>query len=617
MDLLNAIRTGTALIVVVDDLFAGPDLTHIPAASKHALLDAIEGEPSSKAALQAALTTDDDNDQALVETAVSRANELWAIYSGAPDANLYLQSLFDTFEAERAEIVRLNQLVGILADLFGQQPKTFPSLEDAREELARCAVAFVDIFMGGAQEIRDVLNLHARYKEQYGGQFIHEEATWPKLVVLMSTRMPGEDQLRSFRQGSGIRTAFFKSMHKRQIAREEIERILTAWSVKYAAAAGLNKYLNELSEIVAASADRVIQDIGEIELHDLAVLDAVRLLADGSSLHAYVSWLTSELLASRARVGAADRASAAPTRAASGAVDTQLVKESVLFDLFADVTHTPAETGGHPQFGEILAIQSEIDAEKVPVFVALSPACDLARCSADYEVLLLKGEMHMSGRTAAELLQLGAVFGKGKHLLKYRVGDEGRQGIIMWDTKKGLVTRPAGDLANEDHYVRIGRMAELFAYEVKEMAISQISRVGLPVTPSVQRAGSVQVRGKFPLGQNIPPLEFDQAAPAQPIVCALITMGRVGDDGSEAEVVMLTEQFRVWFNETILPKLSEKAGNTRIDTLLERVANWTDWSVQLDNKKKGKPDFEDFVVRVVDAAPNEAARGVEILVTPA
>lgn len=616
MDLLNAIRSGTASVVVIDDLFAGPDLTHVPAASKHALFDVIEGDPNSKAALQAALKTDSNDDQELVDTAASRANELWAIYSGDPDSNVYLQTLFGTFEAQRAEIVRLNQLVGILADIFGQPPKSFPSLEDAREELARCAVAFVDLFMGGAQDISEVLKLHEGYKQQYCEQFTHEEATWPKLVVLMSTRMPGEDHLRSFRQGSGIRSAFFRSMHKRQIARDEVERILNAWSVKYAAAAGLNKYLNDLSEIVAASAKRVIQDISEIELHDLAVLDAVRLLADGASLHAYVSWLTAELLASRARVGAAERAGSAPTRAANGAVDTQLVKESVLFDLFADVTHTPGEAGGHPQFGEVLATKADIGANSVPVFVALSPACDLARCSADYEVLLLKGEMQASGRTAAELLQLGSVFGKGKHLLKYQVGDEHRQGIIVWDTKKGLITRPAGNLASEEHYVRIGRMAELFAYEVKEMAISQISRVGLPVTPSVQRAGSVQVRGNFPLGQNVPSLDINEAAPALPVVSALITMGRVADDGSEAEVVMLTEQFRAWFNETILPKLVEKAGNTRIDTLVGRVADWTDWNVQLNSKKRGKPDFEDFVVRVVDAASNEAVRGLEILVIP-
>ena len=616
MDLLNVVRIGAASVVVIDDLFAGPDFTHIPAESKHALLDAIEGNARDKAALQAALEADSEDDQQLVENAVARADDLWALYSKNPDENLYLQALFSTFELEHAEIIRLKQLVEYLSEFFGQEPKIFSSLEAAGDELSHCAVAFIDLFMSGAQTINAVLELHAGYNAQYRGQFRHEEAAWPKFIVLMSTRIPDEEHLRSFRQGAGIRSAFFRSLDKRRIEREEIERILSAWSIRYAAAAGLNRYLNDLSEVVTSSADRVIQDIDRIELHDLAILDAARLLADGSSLHSYISWLTSELLASRARMRAAERASSAPSRAADGAVDTNLVKESVLFDLFADITNAPAEASGHPQFGEIIARKAEINAANVPVFVALSPACDLARCSADYEVLLLRGDMTASGRTAAELLQLGAVFGKGKHLLKYRVGDDDRQGVIKWNTKTGLITRPAGTLADENAFIRLGRMAELFAYEVKEIAISQVSRVGLPVAPSVQRAGSVLVRVKFDLGIGITPLEFRENAPALPTVCALITMGRVGDDGNEAEVVMLTEQFREWLNESVLPNLRERAGNTRIDALLHNIANWNEWHVKLDGKS-GKPDFNDFVVRIVNDEPTNAARGLEILVTPA
>jgi hypothetical protein len=616
MDLRESIRSGAASIVVIDNLFLRPDMSHVPAASKHDLLDAIEGESGSKAALQKALETAIVDDRELVELAVGRAGELWDIYCADTDEHSYLHALFSTFEETRGEIFRLRQLVSHLTAFFGSEPKVYGSFAAAGDELGRCAIAFVDLFMGAAETIKGVLELHAEHGQQYRREFGHEDATWPKLIVLMSTRLPGEEHLRSFREGAGIRSAFFRSLNKRDISEDEIAGLLQAWLVKYAAAARLNRYLNDLTEVVNCSAQQVIKNIDQIELHDLAVLDAVRLLGDGASLHSYVSWLISELLAARARMNAAKQAARAPTRATDGAVNASLVQGSILFDLFADVTVAPSETGGHPQFGEILALTGDVReaAEVVTVFVALSPACDLARCSGDYEVLLLKGSMTVSGRSAAELLQLGAVFGKGKHLLKYWVDAEERQGVIKWETKKGLVTRPAKELADKSAYIRLGRMAELFAYEVKEIAISQVSRIGLPVAPSVQRAASVRVRAKFNLGKGTEPLQVDEVAPQSPTVCALITRGRLSANDSEAEIVLLTEQFRGWFDEVVLPKLRLGKGNSHVDALLNNIASWKEWHVLLD-KNSGKPDFENLRVRV-GAVENDGIRGLEIWVTP-
>lgn len=613
MDVLAAIRAGTASVVVIDDLFAGPDLTRIPAANKHELADRIEANAEEKAAIQALLKSDGvDDETQLAELAAAQAVVLWGKYTQDPAAHPYLQPLFASFEAERAEIVRLRQLVGILTDAFGRAPHTFASLQESKEELSRCAIAFVDLFFG-TRTIEQILELHAQYQAQYREEFPHADEAWPKLIVLMSTRMPGNEQLRSFRKGAGIRTAFFRLLPKNQIEAGQIDRILKSWALKYAAAAALNRYLNQLTAIVRDSAEWVVHELDQVEVHDLAVLDAARLLSDNASLHSYVSWLTSELLAARTRTNAA-RAINAPARAIDGAVDPMLVRESVLFDLFAAVTSMPAEKDGLPQFGEIIARVSDINASSVSVLIAISPACDLTRCKSDYEVLLLKGVMRSAGGTTAELLQTGAVFGKGKHLLKFMVGDVERQGVIEWDTKQGLTTRPAGDLSDAAIYVRVGRMAELFAYEVKELAISHLSRIGLPVAPSIQRAASVRVRARFDVRPGVPKLEFDETAPGEPTVCALVTMGRLGEGGSEAELVLLTEPFRLWFVESVMPRLQQGAGNTRVDTLIKNLSEWGEWSVQM-NENSGKPGFESLTVKFVGETPDPGIKYLEILVS--
>jgi len=617
MDLLSVVRAGEATVIVVDNLFADPDLSGISAESRNAFLDILEEDAEAKRSLQAALAVETEDPRELLELALESAGTLWGQYSKDRSSNLYLFPLFSSIDADYAQVLRLNELVEHLTTFFGRPPKTYSSLDDARDALSHCAIAFVDLFIDDVMQLPEMLALHAQHRDSYQHGFDHQQASWPKLVILISTRIPGEVHLQSFREGAGVRSAFFKALPKPEISYARIEGLLCPWAEKYANAAQLHVYLGQLTAAVSESAERVIKDLNQIEVHDLAVLDAARLLVEGSSLHSYVGWLTSELIASRTRLATAQRAAQAPDRAYDGALDTVLLKESVLFDLFADVASSPPESDGHPQFGEILVPSDALEGNEVPVYVAMSPACDLARCPADFEVLLLRGTMKPLGRSAAELLQAGTVFGKGKHFLKYTVGGEERRGVIKWETKTGLITRPAGTLAKVLDYVRLGRMTELFAYELKDIAISQVSRVGLPVAPSVQRAGKVIVRGNFALGREEEPLNFSVEAPGEPSICALLTAGRLAKDDSESGVLMFTDEFRSWFSAYIPPQLARGAGNAKIQALNTCLERWSDWVLQFDSKGKIKAPFNDFTIKVLTELPTEAARGLEILVIAA
>ena len=615
MDLLATIKAGAASVIIVDNLFAGPDLTRISAESRNDFLEALEESAEVREALRGALGIDLEDPRGLLEAALVNARILWDQYAVDRSANHYLFPLLGLIAAENAEVFRLKELIGHLEDFFGHAPETFVSLDDARDALGRCAIAFVDLFINDAMNLAEILDLHKGHRESYKHGFGHDQQVWPKLVVLISTRLPDEDHLRSFREGAGLRSAFFKPLPKNQISKEGIDRLLMPWSAKYANAALLHRYLDQISDAVEESASSVRRDLDQIEVHDLAVLDASRLLVEGTTLHSYVGWLTSELLAARTRSAAADRTATAPLRAFDGALDTVLLKESVLFDLFADVASSPAESDGRPQFGEILTAAENIRLAEIPVLVAMSPACDLARCAPDYEVLLLRGKMKPLGRNATELLQAGAVFGKGKHFLKYELDGAPHQGAIQWDWKTGLITRPAQVLGDAAAFIRLGRMTELFAYELKDLALSHVSRVGLPITPYVQRAGSVVVRANFALGKGVDPLDLILQAPDAPMICALVTRGRLNEDSSESGVIMLTDAFRAWFAQTVVPRLAASANqSTKLEAVLQNIAAWSEWALHFDSNGKTGAPFADFSVKVRAELPSEQAKGLEILV---
>lgn len=615
MDLLDAIRAGSASVIIVDNLFAGPDLSHISAESRGDFLESLEDDQTVREKLRKAISLDIDDPRELLDAALANVQLLWELYASDPRAHHFLFPLFSLVAAENAELVRLKELASCLEDMFGRAPETYASLEEAKDALSRCAIAFVDFFLDDSMRLEDTLAHHAEFSDYYRHGFDHDKETWPKIVVLISTRLPGEADLRSFRQGAGLRTAFFKPLAKNQITKDRVEGLLRPWSDKYPNSATLHKYLDQLSDAVSESAAGVCDDLDRIEVHDLAILDAGRLMVEGASLHSYVGWLTSELLASRARQAFAARAEGAPERAFDGALDTLLLSESVLFDLFADVASSPSERDGRPQFGEILAPTDALDKPDAPVYVAMSPACDLVRCELDYEVLLVKGKLTALGREASDLLQAGSVYGMGKHFLTYEHGGSERRGAILWDWRTGLITRPSGDLADKAKYVRLGRMTELFAYELKDKALSHVSRVGLPVAPSVQRAAKVVVRTHFAGGKGEQPIELHIDGPAAPTISALITRGRLTSDDHESGVVVFTDAFRDWFGGQVMPDLEAQVDkSTKLKSVVEGIKAKVTWTLQFDGKGKASTSITDFTIRVLSAVPEEQAKGLEIIV---
>ncbi|WJM78527.1 hypothetical protein QTJ10_10950 [Xanthomonas hortorum pv. vitians] len=613
MDLLSFVKASGAPVVIVDDLLA-PTQVKLRADIKAQWSGELRDPATCREVAELLGLPANTPYRQVFQDTVDRVSELWNLYQADSDRYSALTTLLTTAISENAQASRSRDLIAQLKNL-GLEPKEYFSLEDAAVDLARACLAFVDLFVDPSKQgdFDGIVETHEKYREQYREMFEANGERWPKLVVLISSDLPDEQRLREFRRQTGIRSAFFKGMKRRDITDATVKGLISSWSPRYQQSAEMGRYLDAVSSLVTSSAMQVAADIDRLEVHDLAVMDMARLMADGSKLHSYLGWFVSELMAARARRCFSDNADRAPERATSGAVDPRLVDSSSLFDLFAEIAVAPVNAEGSTEFGEILAPASVSRSEKFEVLVAISPACDLARCAADFEVLLMRGSLKPTPRDTATLLSLGAAYGKGSSFVTYYDDGELLRGLVEW-RKGDVVTRPAGELNDPDKFVRLTRLSEIFAHEVKDFVLSNLSRVGLPVAPNVQAVATVEVSLSLQLGRDIDPISFRNTVPNEGGIAALITKGRAPGERDEDEVVMLTGFFREWLLDTVGVLLEANAANAKAGKILGALKDWEYWAVGL---AKGKvPGCEDAVVKK-GVMPDKPGSGLQIWVNPA
>ncbi|MGF6722844.1 hypothetical protein P3T43_002195 [Paraburkholderia sp. GAS41] len=112
--------------------------------------------------------------------------------------------------------------------------------------------------------------------------------------------------------------------------------------------------------------------------------------------------------------------------------------------------------------------------------LAISPACDLQRCPADYQVMLVKGHVAVRSPNLEDLLAAKPFAGK-YHLLREVANNS--YVLVKWDEKSCIMVR-ARDLRDSSKYLLRGRLNEVLCHETKELALRHLGRVGVQVDPS-------------------------------------------------------------------------------------------------------------------------------------
>lgn len=591
MSLLKAFKAGVGSVVIIDDLYLAPNPETINGDALTEFYRALKLSPENCKALGALLGIPEITEPGELVNAVNE--NLPKLY----DAHLtghhsFLQDLFaDLDELQTAEQRRLRNLEQVVTEYFGVVPKTFGSLETARADLSTCAVVFIDFFLEGVSNHEEARQHHKAISEELAIKITLDEEVFPKVVILMSTSLPAPSELALFRKDTGVRGAFFHAMDKAEFSLSEIKSNLKEFIDSYDSAKKLSGYLDTIErEISDAAKSLQIELKSRLDVHDLTILKTLRLDGESDTPQSYLTLLLSEALAARVRMAKGLQREVLPKEHTYGDApfDGKLLPSSVLFELFADIAVAPAPTSDNIKiaFGDIL--ESHDENSKGKLFLAISPACDLQRCQLDYEVLFVPGSITESNADLSTLIDRTYKFGQGGLVLKLPTSN-GKFCYSKIDFDyKSLKTLPTSFAQDPKKYRRVARLTEIFAQEIKTLALNHASRVGVPIDPSFSIGLKVKVRYRFTADeQGGPELTGEFEADGAEFLPAVLAMGRQLGDSTLNPTVMFSRQFKEKLQKTLADKYAQQS-NKKLRAVEEYFAKPESYKVALDRSSRGK-----------------------------
>lgn len=623
MDLHVAVTTLHGAVVVVDDHFAPPNFSNIDPVARTAQYNFLNDNPDRCMELAALLgiTGDDKNNAELVtNTACQKAGEFWEQFNGGAYEDLLGLLLSDLRDENQRNRQYIDELIRILKAEFGVDPLTFVTLEDARESLKTCAIAFLDYLIDESIVVpKAAIEHHKTVSNELGLCFNYDSKDWPKLVFLISSKLPDPNGLELFRDQMGIKAAFFSPLDKKDIQEELLKPKLKRLTAQYPSLAQLNTYLESILAAISGAAESIANEIKRLELHDLTAVHWLRLDVDSESIQSYLSWLVSEALAVKFRGAVSQLNIALPDHDQFPLLDGKLFPRSVLFELFAEIAGGPvsADFDTLPLgLGDVLKDVQE-GATPRSLLLAISPACDLARCSPEYEVLCVRGRAEEFKNDLSEVLSSSYKFyGKGRFVLKHIEDSQTGYSYITWSPKQ-ICTIPVSALKDTDKYKRIARLSELFTQEIKDLALSHASRVGTPVDPSFCVGLNAVVRMQIKLGQGVEPIRLNDDLSAAEYIPAVLASGRIEEE-TEGKTVMFSMQFHERVLSEINRLLGLHANNEKLIQLRDHFLNEANLRAPINENGNASPIQNVLTIKYGPNAPEGdfGGNGMEITLYP-
>jgi hypothetical protein len=627
MDIIEAIKGRADSLVVIDDALAPPNFAHISAEALTAQYRSLDANPDHCKILAAQLGLKDDSTPSELMEVVGRdASSLWPQYIDGT-TKVTLDPLFEELKLKHtASKLKEQMLVEFLEFQFGVRPQVFLSLADAKEALKSCVVAFVDFYIGDVNSEDEAIEAHAQFREELASRFEFDGTPWPKLVFLVSSKLPSQRGLNSFRERTGMRSAFFSALSKRDFSHDFLARYVDRIVGRYGEAAQLDGYLQTIKKSIHRAAESLAAEVARLELHDLTTLKSLRLDAESESLQGYLTWLLSEALAVKLRSDGELQSSLLPGEARYTPLDGKLLPGSVLFELFSEIAVAPipnADLAAHVTMGDVFEITSGVKKDEVILVVA--PACDLMRCATHYEVLCVRGTIDSQGSELPTLIAKKYAFGKGHIVIRSVEDGKPLYRCVRWDHKR-LTTIRHGELAGAS-YKRIARMSEIFVQEVKELALSQVARIGTPIDPSFSVAVQLAVRLRISVGKDTPDISFFADLSDREFVQAVLAMGRSapteGDDSAEPGDLQKTIVFSYQFQEWIVGELNNltPANGEKNEKLTRIIAFFSDPEFSKIELKPNGVTSElggliSFSLKTAPPDTDQSKAGIEVIAFP-
>ena len=536
--------------VVVDDAFGPPPPGGVNTEDKNAWIDLIDASGDVQ---QKILSNFQDlgcvDLDSLLERLTSDSEQLSALWSGYEKKSLPdmgLEILFRTEALNRqAKSEKASLVCEIMKSLVGEpNVRAFSNLKDATPHLENADVAFIDFFLVEGESPEDALE---RIKNSA------ELLRKPKLLFFMSSAASLETQWK-VRLLIRTKSAFFEVMSKNDIDDARVRAKLKLKADAFEGNHSIQTLVRNLAGNVSKASDEFLEQCELLEIHDLRILNTMRLEAENESLSTYLTWLFSESLAAKTRKLSSTLAKQTPIDPKDVGFTGQILQGRVLFNLFSEVVFgPPQEEGSTVRFGEVLSPTNDANSYRL----VLTPACDLVRCGVDKKVMCVVGK----GRNFSDAKSHASarLYDKSQHLMVR--GDQAD--LLTWDADD-IQMVPAGELGGVG-FKRVAAMNELYAQEVKEDVLRQLGRVGTPIDPPPAAALRASVRWK--VGAQA----CAETAPSEEFLSALLTYTEKLEKPKKSAGVILSDAFKNWLKKKVINSHGIEAIAPKLTNCLEAL----------------------------------------------
>ena len=362
---------------------------------------------------------------------------------------------------------------------------------------------FVDYYMrpgrsdGGVVAAKNIVsNINELYKK----------AQFKPVIVLMSSGEVSDQMVEEFRRSSGWLAGMFYFIKKDDFRDADVFFMrLVSFAQSVPAGYQLQALVDAIEERVHGIAERFVDDVKALHLSDYAYLQMMSLQEDGHPLGDYMVWLYGSYIG---QMLFSDETVRARRRDIDKLVFTDLPgaqarPSNMLARLYESATVEAVESElAHPRAPEGTAAQPHlhlgdifIGAESRKVLVIVNAQCDLEFAPGvdsrpfrpDRAIIMIPGNLRPLGETTK-----GSEAGKPRTDVFRHDGEFFR---IVWEPKR-VTSVPYGDVSNwlrVRSYQLVARLRLPAALQVQQAFAADLTRVGLPTAPPIQRAATAEL----------------------------------------------------------------------------------------------------------------------------
>ena len=353
------------------------------------------------------------------------------------------------------------------------------------EKARKADLIFVDLFLGFQQSEDDMTRAIQRVSS-----LVRDRSQNPPLVILMSRSPRLREKRNEFRDDAGLLGSTFRVVSKVDLAKDgTLEIMLLRLARHYEDAKRVARFVHAWDSGLDKARESFVRVLRRLDLSDLAQIRALLLDFEGQKLGDYLldvadRVLQHEIESQAGTISAAQELNKIelnkyPAPHLTGSPDLQDLVHRMIFQHVERLKLSFDEDTPQIQFGDVLRCKEERtrSLNDEVLFIA-TPACDLVRGGTNH-ALVLPGVLYP--------LAVGDwSYGATETKTPIFTSTDGSRYWIKWDMKdrQTIPVQTLCKLMQEGKgYERIGRLREMYAFEIQQKMLAEMGRIGQPANP--------------------------------------------------------------------------------------------------------------------------------------